>query len=135
MVRSNGIMAFTVLLVDDNALQAATRQAILSLSGNNVRIAPSARHALALLEEDVDLAKSVRLVITDHLMPKMNGAEFVTQLRKRFPDLPILVLSGLPDAENEYEGLNIVYRPKPITPEELIRLTELLCRDTLRRTA
>jgi CheY-like chemotaxis protein len=135
MVRSNGIMAFTVLLVDDNALQAATRQAILSLSGNNVRIAPSAGHALALLEDDVDLAKSVRLVITDHLMPKMNGAEFVTQLRKRFPDLPILVLSGLPDAENEYEGLNIVYRPKPITPEELIRLTELLCRDTLRRTA
>jgi CheY-like chemotaxis protein len=135
MARFNRLMAFTILLVDDNPVQAATRQAILSSCGNQVSVASSARQALTLLEEDPGFAGNVRLVITDHLMPKMNGPQFVVRLRQRFPALPILVLSGLPDAEMEYAELNILYRPKPIAPEELIRLTELLCRDTLQRTA
>ncbi|MGC1294667.1 MAG: response regulator [Alloacidobacterium sp.] len=127
-------MVSTVLLVDDNPVQAATRQAILSHSGNRVFIATSAGHALALLE-DLELARTVRLVITDHLMPKMNGPQFVVKVRQRFPTLPILVLSGLADAEIEYAGMNVLYRQKPIAPEELIRLTQLLCEDTLDRIA
>jgi CheY-like chemotaxis protein len=127
-------MVSTVLLVDDNPVQAATRQAILSHSGNKVFIATSACHALALLE-DLELARTVRLVITDHLMPKMNGPQFVVKVRQRFPTLPILVLSGLADAEIEYAGMNVLYRQKPIAPEELIRLTQLLCEDTLGRIA
>jgi CheY-like chemotaxis protein len=127
-------MVSTVLLVDDNPVQAATRQAILSHSGNKVFIATSAGHALALLE-DLELARTVRLVITDHLMPKMNGPQFVVKVRQRFPTLPILVLSGLADAEIEYAGMNVLYRQKPIAPEELIRLTQLLCEDTLGRIA
>jgi CheY-like chemotaxis protein len=127
-------MVSTVLLVDDNPVQAATRQAILSHSGNRVFIATSAGHALTLLE-DLELARTVRLVITDHLMPKMNGPQFVVKVRQRFPTLPILVLSGLADAEIEYAGMNVPYRQKPIAPEELIRLTQLLCEDTLGRIA
>jgi CheY-like chemotaxis protein len=127
-------MVSTVLLVDDNPVQAATRQAILSHSGNRVFIATSAGHALALLE-DLELARTVRLVITDHLMPKMNGPQFVVKVRQRFPTLPILVLSGLADAEIEYAGMNVLYRQKPIAPEELIQLTQLLCEDTLGRIA
>jgi CheY-like chemotaxis protein len=127
-------MVSTVLLVDDNPVQAATRQAILSHSGNKVFIATSAGHALALLE-DLELARTVRLVITDHLMPKMNGPQFVVKVRQRFPTVPILVLSGLADAEIEYAGMNVLYRQKPIAPEELIRLTQLLCEDTLGRIA
>lgn len=127
-------MVSTLLLVDDNHVQAATRQAILSHSGNRVFIATSADHALALLE-DFELARSVKLVITDHLMPKMNGPQFVAKVRQRFPTLPVLVLSGLADAETEYDGMNVLYRQKPIAPEELIRLTRLLCEDTLGRIA
>ena len=127
-------MAFTVLLVDDNPVQAATRQAILTSAGKKVSVATNASHALALLEDPV-LAGNVRLVITDHLMPVMNGPQFVAKLREQFPNLAVLVLSGLPDAEIEYAGLNVFYRPKPIAPEELIRLTKLFCQDALRRTA
>ncbi len=127
-------MSNTILLVDDNPVQAATRQAILVYSGNTVIVATNASHALALFE-NLDLARNVRLVITDHLMPKMNGPQFVAEIRKRFPALPVLVLSGMPDAESEYSGMNVVYRLKPIAPEELIQLTRSLCADTLGRTA
>jgi DNA-binding response OmpR family regulator len=127
-------MPHTLLLVDDNAVQAATRQAILTYSGHNVTVATNAGAALSLLE-DPDLARKVRLVITDHVMPKVSGPQFVVQLRRRFPTLPILVLSGLPDAESEYVGMNIIYRLKPIAPEELIQLTQSLCEDPLGRTA
>lgn len=127
-------MAFTILLVDDNPVQAATRQAILTSAGNLVSVAAHAGHALGLLD-DPELAMNVRLVITDHVMPIMNGPQFVARLRERFPALPILVLSGLPDAEMEYAGLNVFYRSKPIAPEELIRLAEVHCGGALRRTA
>jgi DNA-binding response OmpR family regulator len=127
-------MSHTILLVDDNAVQAATRQAILTYSGNNVIVATNAGTALSLLE-DLDLARNVRLVITDHVMPKVSGPQFVVELRRRFPTLPILVLSGLPDAESEYVGMNVVYRLKPIPPEELIQLTRSLREDPLGRTA
>ena len=128
-------MAFTVLLVDDNPVQAATRQTILTHSGNQVFVAASANHALALLENP-EFARNVDLVITDHLMPKMNGPQLVARLRQRFATLPILVLSGMPDAEMEYAGMDVLYRPKPIAPEELIRLTQSLWeKNRLGRTA
>ena len=46
-------------------------------------------------------------MITDHLMPGMNGADFVRELRKTHPKLPVLVISGLEEAEQEYEGMNV----------------------------
>jgi len=65
----------------------------------------------------------------------LNGPRFIARLRQRFPTMPVLVLSGLPDAEIEYAGMNVLYRQKPIAPEELIQLTESLCKTTLGRTA
>jgi len=127
-------MAFTVLVVDDNPVQAATRQSILTYSGNNVVVATSASHALALLE-DPELSRNISLIITDHLMPLLNGPQFIARLRQRFPTMPVLVLSGLPDAEIEYAGMNVLYRQKPIAPEELIQITESLCKTALGRTA
>jgi DNA-binding response OmpR family regulator len=85
--------------------------------------------------DDPELARNVGLVITDHLMPKMNGPEFVSKLRGKFSELPIIVLSGMPDAEREYVGLNIAYQLKPIAPEELIRLVNSFSRDALDRIA
>ena len=59
-------------------------------------------------------------MITDHLMPGMNGAEFVRELRKTHPTLPVLVISGLEEAEEEYEGMNVMFRLKPLLPENLL---------------
>jgi CheY-like chemotaxis protein len=127
-------MPITILLVDDDAIQAATRKAILTRSGNVVVLASAGQQALSFLE-DQGFAQSIGLVITDHLMPRMNGPQFVSQLRRHFPALPVLVLSGLPDGETEYAGLNVLYRLKPLAPEELIQLAQSIPGNALGRTA
>jgi CheY-like chemotaxis protein len=113
------------LLVDDNALQACTREAILVRSGVSVVVAHGAEEALALLSER-ETAPKISLIVTDHLMPGMNGAEFSRTVRTFAPSLPILVLSGLPDAEAEYAGLDVVFQLKPFPPPDLIRLVKTM---------
>jgi len=53
-------------------------------------------------------------------MPGMNGAEFVRELRKIHPSLPVVVISGLEEAEDEYEGLNVLFLLKPLPPDQLL---------------
>ena len=127
-------MTSRILLVDDNQIQSATRRAILEGSGREVCLALEGRQALELLNE-AEPAKPIGLIITDHLMPVMSGPEFVAELRRRGFTLPVVVLSGLPDAESAYEGLNVVFRLKPCDPESLIRLVQELLGECMRRSA
>ncbi len=108
-----------VLLVDDNPVQLQIRETILRQAGFRVAIATSAESALVLLRT---AGHHFGLVITDHIMPGTSGAEFVRRLRASGDHVPVIVLSGLPDAEIEYEGLNIAFRLKPLPPPELIEL-------------
>ena len=127
-------MTADILLVDDNCIQAATRKAILTQAGNTVVVAASGEQALNMLEAS-DLPHAVGLVVTDHLMPGMNGPEFVKVLRERFPHLPVLVLSGLPEAEMAYESLEIVFRLKPLPPDQLIHLVRSMLHEPMSRIA
>jgi CheY-like chemotaxis protein len=68
----------------------------------------------------------IDLVITDHIMPVINGAEFVTQLRVFAPDIPVLVISGLAEAQGEYQNLNVDFRVKPLLPENLLSRVQAL---------
>lgn len=122
-------MNSTILLVDDNAIQAATRKAILERTGCQVILASDGESALETLSNsDFTSTHTVRLIVTDHLMPGMNGPELVREVRRRGFNVPILVLSGLPDAETEYEDMNVAFRLKPFAPDSLIALVqELLC--------
>jgi DNA-binding response OmpR family regulator len=115
-----------VLLVDDNAVQLQVREMILRNAGFRVAIATSADSALALLRT---ASQHVGLVITDHLMPGTGGAEFVRKLRSTHAEMPVIVLSGLPDAEQEYDGLTVAFRLKPLPPNELIELVRSQMRD------
>jgi len=127
-------MIADILLVDDNCIQATTRKAILSRSGRNVAVACDGAQALAMLEQAGTL-QPVGLVITDHLMPGMNGPEFIAQLRERLPDLPVVVLSGLAEAEDEYRNLDVVFRVKPCPPDELLSIVRSLLDQPIGRTA
>lgn len=109
----------TILLIDDNAIQAATRQTILKRAGYFVIAVLSPHRALDQLRAG-EFAEEIKLVITDHIMPGMNGSTFVTALRETHPDLPVLVISGLMEAEAEYSGLDIVFRQKPLAPDNLL---------------
>ena len=116
----------TVLLLDDNAIQAATRQAILRRAGYPAIAALNPRRALEQLQNN-EFASEIRCIVTDHIMPGMNGSEFVRELRKTHPSVPVMVISGLDEAEPLYDGLNVNFLLKPLPPEQLIaRLKDLL---------
>jgi CheY-like chemotaxis protein len=127
-------MTADILLVDDNAVQATTRRSILLRTGRTVALAGSAAQALKLLD-DPALQDSLGLVITDHCMPGMNGPEFIARMRDLLPSIPVVVLSGFPDVESEYCGMNVIFRMKPVAPDQLIALSESLLNPPLTKTA
>jgi CheY-like chemotaxis protein len=127
-------MASDILLVDDNCIQATTRKAILARSGRSVVLASHGRQALDFLQGS-DRSHPVGLIITDHLMPGMNGPEFVAHVRLSYPNIPVLVLSGLPEAEEEYHHLDVMFRVKPFPPDELLSLVRSVLNEPIGRTA
>jgi DNA-binding response OmpR family regulator len=112
-------MPATLLLIDDNAVQAATRQTILKRAGYFVIAALNPSRALEQIQGG-EFPAEIGLVITDHVMPGMNGSDFVRALRKTNPTVPVLVISGLAEAEDEYSGLNVTFRMKPLMPDHLL---------------
>lgn len=127
-------MTADILLVDDNGIQAATRKAILARLGRSIVLAGRADEALDFLFAS-DSADPVGLVITDHFMPGMNGPQFVAALREHFPAVPVLVLSGMAEAESEYGQLDVTFRVKPLPPDDLLRLVQALLPEPIARSA
>ncbi len=116
-------MPKTVLLIDDNAIQAATRQTILKRAGYFVIPVLNPQRALEQFQAN-EFPAPIDLVITDHIMPGMSGSEFVTELRKSETALPVLVISGLEEAEERYTNLNVTFRLKPVMPDYLLSTVE-----------
>jgi DNA-binding response OmpR family regulator len=112
-----------LLLIDDNPLQLKVRETVLRQAGFSVSIATTAESALAALRV---LGDRIGLIITDHLMPGCNGSELVRQIRALEISVPIIVLSGMAEAEAEYQGLDVCFRTKPFPPAELIALVKTL---------
>ena len=112
-------MQATILLIDDNAVQAATRQAILKRAGFFVIAVLSPERALEQYRNE-EYPAPVDLIITDHIMPGMTGAEFIKAVRSFDPRVPVLVISGLLEAEDEYQGLGVHFRLKPLLPDDLL---------------
>ena len=110
-----------VLLLDDDSAQLSVRQLLLErMGGIQSRTATDAEAALALLRSEA--GASIGAVVTDHVMPDMNGPEFVRAVRSFDPQIPVIVVSGLPDADIAYEGLNVRFLMKPCEPSDLIAL-------------
>ena len=79
----------TILLVEDEELLRAGVQEMLELQGFRVITAADGQQALACLA-----AESIDLVITDLVMPQLNGIDSVQQLRTTRSDVPVIVVSG-----------------------------------------
>jgi len=111
----------TILLVDDNPLRASLRKSILEGSAPDVVRALDASEALCLVESP-EFASGLALVITGHVMTGISGPEFVAEFRSRMPQVPVLVLSAVANAEKEYAGIPGVLVSHTTSPEELRKL-------------
>ncbi|GJD79363.1 response regulator [Methylobacterium gregans] len=82
-----------LLIVDDDGGVREVTATRLVEAGYHVREAASGLQALAALEAD----PCVDLVVLDFAMPGMNGAEVAIELRKRWPHVPVLFVTGYAD--------------------------------------
>jgi CheY-like chemotaxis protein len=92
----------TILCVDDEENQLAVRKLVLESKGYAVLTAPSGQQALALLAQH-----SVDLVLSDHLMPGLTGAELARQIKAQKPELPVILISAVNEipADADYADL------------------------------
>lgn len=112
-----------VLIIDDNPMQLSVREAVIRGAGFSVVTADSAEQALDLLG-DREATAGLRVILTDHVLPGASGDVFVRQLRKFGPSVPVLVISGMDEAEPQYAGLGVIFLHKPCAPEDLIAEVE-----------
>lgn len=110
-----------VMVVDDRAEVAAFVTASLAHYGYRMTTCTTSECALAALGEGPD---APQLVIRDVMMPGMPLQEFVDRLREARPGLPIIFMSGLPEASlaPQIEGTGGYFISKPFAPEQLAGL-------------
>jgi CheY-like chemotaxis protein len=81
--------AVRVLVVEDDIDDARFALEAIEDLGMEVEVTPYAERALQLLE-----GRSFDCVLLDHRLPRMDGTEFVHELRNRDIELPVVVLTG-----------------------------------------
>ena len=117
----------TLLVVEDEEAVRNLVLGVLRSRGYRVIAAHSAEEALALGGNVLD---TVDLVVTDVVMPKMNGRQLVEALRRRRPGLQALMMSGYTDDTVFRHGVSAAETPflqKPFLPSQLLaKVRELL---------
>jgi two-component system cell cycle sensor histidine kinase/response regulator CckA len=107
----------TVLLVEDEAMVRAVAERALARQGYTVLTAENGEAALELLEK----TGRPDLLISDVVMPSMDGPTMVRHVRKRYPDLPILFMSGYAEEQlrKSIDLDNVAFLPKPFSVQQL----------------
>jgi two-component system cell cycle sensor histidine kinase/response regulator CckA len=120
----------TLLLVEDeDAVRAFSARALRS-KGYNVLEARSGEAALELLGEQ---QKPIDLLITDVVMPRIDGPALVREVRGRRPDLKVIFISGYAETtfrERLDQGAGIHFLPKPFSLKQLAGKVKEVMRDS-----
>jgi len=113
-----------VLLVDDELSSAEVLALVLAGEGYHVTVAADARQALERLDE-----ADPELLVADFMMPGMNGADLakVIRERERFRQIPVLMISGAPEAAlKAYRPRYDAFLRKPFGLEEFLEVLQNL---------
>jgi predicted ATPase/signal transduction histidine kinase/ActR/RegA family two-component response regulator len=122
----------TILVVEDDAAVRGLLAEVLTEVGYQVVATGDPPSALHLAR---DLGPRLALVITDVIMPKLNGRELVRQLVQEHAALPVLYVSGYADAALSSEGVlepGVALLRKPFTVDELLRRVREVLEDRAR---
>jgi len=127
-----------ILIVDDEKNYLLVLSTLLGGEGYDVVTAESGARALTLVE-----AEEPDLLITDMRMPRMSGLELIQEVKKRYPELPVIVMTAYGTVENAVEAMKAGatdYIMKPfenqellITVDKALKLGRLLAQNRLLR--
>ena len=109
-----------ILLVDDEGSIREVTQRVLKSCGYAVVMATNGQEAVDLM---IARGSEIKLVLTDLMMPKMDGLQAVRKLREMQPNLPVVVVSGMQGHKVEFDKLpppRIRHVSKPFGVDELL---------------
>lgn len=120
-----------ILLVDDEEMILNSIKSFLAIETDYQLLSyTSPQKAL----QDLNAMERVDLIISDYLMPEMDGISFLSEVKKRFPLIPRILLTGYADKENAIKAINNVglyqYIEKPWNNDDL----RLIIRNGLEKT-
>ncbi len=109
---------FDILIIDDEQVVADAVNKICSAEGYKVDISIEANDALVKIDKN-----NYRLIISDIMMPEMDGFQFLEEVSKKKILTPVIMTTGYSTVENAVKSLYngaIDFVPKPFTADELI---------------
>jgi PAS domain S-box-containing protein len=110
----------TILLVEDEDSVRRTIKRTLERAGFDVLEAPDGESVLALAERH---ESPIDVVVTDVMMPGMNGREFADALLQKYPDVGVVFMSGYTDetvSQRRLVDASRTFLQKPFTGEQLL---------------
>ncbi len=108
----------SILLIDDDPRLLTLLRNFLTREGFNVVTATNGQEGLDQLSE-----QSFDLIVTDVMMPEMDGHSFLEEVRRSGSEIPVLMLTALGEVDDRIKGLSLGaddYLPKPFEPKELL---------------
>jgi DNA-binding NtrC family response regulator len=122
----------TILLVDDEEMVIDSIKNFISIESDYHVLAYTS--PLKALEDLERHHKNVDLVVSDYLMPEMDGITFLAKVKEKFPMVPRILLTGYADKENAIKAINNVglyqYIEKPWDNNDL----KMIFRNGLEKT-
>jgi two-component system chemotaxis response regulator CheY len=111
-----------VLVVDDEEAIRRTVGLVLKSAGYDVTEAADGGKAIEVLNSG-DNPMMVDTIICDIRMPKIDGVEVISYFRSQYPSIPVIVLTGYPDADLSSSLMKdgvVEYLVKPVGREKLL---------------
>ena len=109
-----------ILVIDDEDIVRLSCSRTLTPEGYDLRMAKNGEEGLKMLEED-----SFDLVLTDLKMPNMDGIEVLANIKKRWPSIDVVIVTGYQTVETAVKAIKLGafdYIEKPFTPDALIAI-------------
>ena len=110
-----------ILLVEDEDMVRAVAERALTRQGYSVVAASEGEEALGLLAEQADKEEQFDMIVSDVVMPNMDGPTMARHVRKNYPDLPILFMSGYAEEQlrKSIDLDKVNFLPKPFSVAQL----------------
>ena len=109
-----------IVVVDDEKMVTSAFKALFKVEGySDVHLFNNPCDALEFLKTETP-----DLIISDFIMPEMNGLEFLTEAKKLYPEVSMILLTGYADKENAIKAINEIglykYIEKPWDNDDLL---------------